>query len=190
VTDPALAPPSVPAKQPRGCLATLAVLVLMLTIVGSGMVAAESVQDLPAGPVTIADGVVVVPAGGWEFAGRTEDERGVLLSNGGGSLFITVVTGSHAPNAVLDQVLAEWQAVEGTQITTGEVEPSLLRPGQAAAKVSYSGSFEGIAYPVEGEVTAVQGATTSVVFDAWAGEGDFPFIRPAVERMVTEATVP
>jgi hypothetical protein len=178
-----------PDRQ-RGCLATIAVFVVMLGIVGSGFVALGAVADVPTPPVTVADGVVIDPLPDWEFAGRSDDGRGILLSKGGGSLAVLVEPEAEDPAAAITALFAEWRAEAGTQITTGAIEASDVRPGSRAATATYAGYFAGIAYGVDGEVTAVAGSSTTVIFDGWADEGDFALVRPEVNEMIRGATIP
>ncbi len=185
-----VAPPSAPARPPRGGLATLAVLLVMLGIVGGGYAAEAAVADVPARPVTVADGVVVTPLAGWEFGGRSDDDQDVLFSKGAGSLAVSVLAGREEPAAALSTLLAGWRDEQGTQLSAGRSEPVAIPEGRSAASVTYSGTFQGIAYPVEGEVTAVQGSNVTVLFDGWAAEGDYAQARGEVDRMVREATIP
>ncbi len=83
-----------------------------------------------------------------------------------------------------------WQATSNAPLAVGPTTPSELRPGQTAVRATYSGSFEGIAYPVEGEVTAVQGTDVTVIFDAWAGFGELDLARAEIERMIGGASIP
>lgn len=161
----------------------------MLGIVGGGFAAAEAVAEMPTPPITVADGVVVQPLPGWEFGGRADDGGGVLFSKGDGSLAVSVVPGRPEPAAALSTLLAGWRSERGTVISTSQVEPSTVR-AQPAARVAYSGNFAGINYPVEGEVTAVQGSRATVLFDGWAGVGDYARVRADIDRMIVAATIP
>src|SRR5687768_13806292 len=70
------------ATQPRGGLATLAVLLIMVGILVGGFMAVGAVANVPSAPVTVASGVVVTPLTGWEFGGRSEDGKTILMSQG------------------------------------------------------------------------------------------------------------
>jgi hypothetical protein len=161
----------------------------MLGIVGGGFVAAESVADLPAPPVTVAEGVIVRPLPGWEFGGRADDGDGVLFSKGSGSLAVSISPAREEPAAALTALLAGWRAEHGTVISSGDIESSQIRAPAPAARVPYSGNFAGINYAVEGDVTAVQGSRVTVVFDGWAGKGDYAQVRAEVDRMIEQATI-
>ncbi len=183
------APPSAPAGRPRGCLATLGVLLLMLGIVGGGFVAASAVEDLPMPPVEVGQGVVIDPLPGWEFGGRSEDGSTVLLSRGDGSMAIGLVAGTVTPEVAARDLLQEWTADPEIHITYGPTQDVELRPGLVGSRFHYAGTFAGLASPVEGEVTALRGSEATIVADAWAGDGDFDFVRAEVDRMIREATL-
>ncbi|MDQ3492882.1 MAG: hypothetical protein M3452_06430 [Chloroflexota bacterium] len=176
--------------EPRGCLPTLLVFLAMILIVGSGAVAAEAVAGLPSRPVNVARDITIAPAGEWEFGGRTDDDRGILLSKGSVSLVVSVQDRAASPEAALEALFDDWQSESDAPLAVGPVSAIDLRPGQAAVRASYSGTFEGIGYPVEGEVTVIQGAQATVIFDAWAGFGDFVLSRAEIDQMTREASIP
>ena len=70
------------ARPPKGWLGTLVVALLMVGIVGVGFIAQNSVADIPARSITV-DQVAIVPASGWDFAGRSTDLSTVLLTDTG-----------------------------------------------------------------------------------------------------------
>jgi hypothetical protein len=187
----ASAPIARPAP-PRGWLATFLVLAIMLGIVVGGFVAAASVASLPDKPVTIADGVTVTIPPEWSYGGRSDDGKAILLSRGNASVVVTVNEDSDEKTA-LEKVRNEWAAL-GT-VTVGDIAPApeARTDGKSAARFAYSGTFpdEGLPGAVEGEVTAVQGSNSvAVLFDAWAGEGEFPNARADVATIIHDTTIP
>lgn len=179
-----------PATRPaesRGCLGTLGVLVAMIAILAGGAFAAASVAELPDQPVAVSRGVIVQPPTGWEFAGRTDDGSGILLTSGIASVFIETVEGTDVA-AALRALQAEW-ASEPT-LAMGDIEPSDVRPGADAARFAYSGTVAGIASAIEGEVYGVAGNGYVVLFDGWAGQGDYLLARDQVTDLVRGATLP
>lgn len=177
-----------PAAEPRGCLATIAVLVVMLGIVGAGFVAQDSVADIPNRPVDVASGVTVVPPPDWEFQGRADDQDTIVLSRGNGSLAVTVSEGSDE-RAALTMLRDEWTA-SGT-VSAGEIHDAPgVHGALPAARFTYSGTFSDIASAVEGEVTAVRGTRVVVVFDAWADVGDFANVRVDIGAIIAGTTIP
>ena len=57
----------------------------------------------------------------------------------------------------------------------------------------FPGTIPGAGLPgaVEGEVTAVRGSNSvAVVFDAWAGQGEFGNASGAIATMIRETTIP
>jgi hypothetical protein len=183
------APPSTPASQPRGCLPTLIVFLVMIGIVGAGYVASDALANEPPKPVSVSHGVSLVAPWDWEFGGRSTDGNTVLLSRGDGSLAVTVVEGEDATTA-LNDLRQEWEA-DGT-VTTSEITPVTgLRPAdQETLRFAYSGTFPDLASSVEGEVTAVAGNGIVVLFDGWASQGDYVMVRDEIATMIQGATIP
>jgi hypothetical protein len=175
-------------RQPRGGLATLAVLLIMIGIVVGGAFAQGAVANVPPQPVTVANGVVVTPLDEWEFGGRSDDGKTVLLSQGIGSLAITVLDASD-PEAGLAALRDEWIGTEA--VTAGEImRVDDVRVEQPVFRFPYSGTFEDIATAVEGEVTGVGGSEVAVLFDGWAGFGDYISVRDDIATMIRNAVIP
>jgi len=129
---------------------------------------------------------------GWSFAGRSSDGKLALLSRGNASVAISVKDGA-TQKAALEQLRNEWSGL-GT-VTVGEIAAvsDLRTDGKAAARFPYSGVFpdEGLPGTVEGEVTGVQGSNNvAVLFDAWAGEGEFLRARDDVTTIIRGTTIP
>jgi hypothetical protein len=173
-------------RQPKGWLATLVVALVMVGIVGGGFVAQESVADAPPLPVTLDRGVVVTPGADWEFAGRSEDGQTVLLTQGSGSLALTVMDGTDIQTA-LESQRAEWLA-SGT-ITATDPEPVTVG-GHAGRRFEYSGTFDDLPTPVDGTVTAIAGSNYVVLFDGWAGAGDYSAVSDDIDSMIGSAVIP
>jgi hypothetical protein len=175
--------------QPKGWLATFAVLLIMLGLVVGGCVAAAATSSIPDKPVEIGHGVTLLVPPGWQYSGRTQEGSGILLSRGGGNVAITVDTGTDE-RAALTSLREEWLAT-GT-VTAGDiVEVIEARPGQPGSRFAYSGTFLGdLGGPVEGEVTGVRGSGIVVLFDAWAGIGEFVNVKDDVASIIRETTIP
>jgi hypothetical protein len=175
------------AGQPRGWLATFVVAVAMVGIAGLGFAASNLARSAPARPIPVADGVTVTPLEGWEFAGRSGDGSEVLLTQGAGSLDVLVVRGGRIAR-VLSELVLDW--TEGGYVTFAPFERIEAQPGRYGVRAAYSGTFDGIAYPLEGQITGIQGADVVVLFDGWAGVGEYGLVRPQIEQMIREATIP
>ena len=174
--------------EPRGCLATLSVLVIMVGIVVTGAVAESAVADVPPGPIEISDGVTVTPLADWEFGGRSDDERTILLSKGSGSLAITIGDGTDVVGA-LNALRGEWLAT--STVTAADVaEVTTARPGATAFGFAYSGTFPDLGAPIEGEVTGYAGTSVTVLFDGWAHFGDYRNVRDEIAEMIRSAVSP
>ncbi len=180
--------PPVSQAQPRGGLATLAVLLVMIGVVGGGFIASNAVAGLPAQPIEVADGVVVTPYEDWEFGGRSDDGNTVLVSKGDGSLAVSVGQGTDVI-AALTELSNAWTAT-GT-VTATEIEAvTERRGGQPGFRFIYSGSFSDTPAPIEGQVIGFAGSGSVVLFDGWAAVGDYIRIQPDVAAMIDTAVIP
>jgi hypothetical protein len=184
-----VAPPWARTSAPKGWLATFLIILIMVGIVGAGAVAAASLSSVPDKPITIAEGVTIVVPPDWSFGGRSEDRKTILLSRGNASVAISVEEDSDELIA-LRHLRDEW-AAQGV-VSVGEIVPvtDARSDGKPAARFAYSGTFPELPGAVEGEVTAVRGNSIAVVFDAWAGEGQFVNARDDVARIIRETTIP
>jgi hypothetical protein len=177
-----------PRTEPRGGLATLCVLLIMIGIVAGGAVAQSAVAARPLGPIDLAPGVVLTPLPDWEFAGRAEDGSSVILSQGSGSLAVHVIDSLDVVGG-LTNVRNEW--LSSRTVTASEVEPvEGVRTDHPAYRFEYSGTFADLPSPVEGEVTGVAGTTLAVLFDGWAGIGDYRAVRDEIATMIRDTVIP
>jgi len=189
----ALPPPALVARPapPKGWLATMVILAIMLAIPIGGYVAAKSVIGLPDKPIDAGHGVIVAVPEDWQYRGRFGSDNTVLLSHGTANVAITVQDGTDE-RAPLADLRTEWEAT-GTVSTGDTVALTDARTdGKPAARFPYSGTFpeEGPSSPVEGEVTGVRGAGFITVFDAWAGKGQFINASGDVAQVIRETTIP
>ena len=176
------------AAEPRGCLATLAALVIMVGILVGGLLAEGAVADQPPVPVEVSNGVIVTPPADWEFGGRSEDGRTILLSKGSGSLAVAVTDGTDVIGA-LNGLRGEWLA--SGKVSASEVgEVASVRPGATAHGFGYSGTFPNVGAPVEGEVVGFAGTSVAVLFDGWAAFGGYPSVRDEIAEIIRGAAIP
>jgi hypothetical protein len=187
---PAPAGPAGPTgpPEPRGCLPTFLVAVLMFAIAFSGAIAFAAVESDPL-PIVEVDGPVSIqPLRGWEFVSRSEDGTAIFLSQGSGSLTVEVITVEATPDEVLEATFASWESEPETQLSTGAREAVETAPGIVGVRASYGGVFPEVEYPVEGELTVVAGGGVLVVFDAWAGEGELRLVLDEIRQMIAGTT--
>lgn len=173
------------AQPPKGWIATLVVALLMIGIVGGGFVAENAVANEPRHQVDV-QGVVITPMAEWEFAGRSDDGNTILLTNGSGSLAIEVVPGTDVV-AALNSKRDEWEST-GT-VTTADPEPVTVG-SRSGYRLDYTGTFEDVSTAVEGTVTGIAGNGRVVLFDGWAGEGQYPTVSDDIDAMIGSAVIP
>ena len=164
----------------------------MLGIVGVGFFAAAALSSVPDKPITVANGVQVVIPPEWEYVGRSNDGKTIELTRGNATVDVTVVEDSDETTA-LNHVRADWAQIP--TLSMGDIAPvaDARTDGKPAARFAYSGTIPGAGLPgaVEGEVTAVRGSNSvAVVFDAWAGQGEFANASGAIATMIRETTIP
>lgn len=160
----------------------------MVGVIAAGGVAASAVDDQPPLPVEVSDGVTVIPPADWEFGGRSEDGRTILISKGSGSLAVTVTPDSDVVGA-LNELRGEWLA-SGT-VTAAEVESvRSARPGATAYGFAYSGTFPDQGAPVEGEVSGYQGSSVVVLFDGWGSLGQYQLSTGTIEAIIRDTVIP
>jgi hypothetical protein len=178
------------APQPKGWLATFAVLLIMVGIVVGGCVAAAATSSIPDKPVEIGQGVSLLVPPGWQYTGRTPEGNTILLSRGGGNVAITADAGTDE-RAALAKLRDEWLAT-GT-VTAGEMAAitDARSDQKPASRFAYSGTFpDEPGGAVEGEVTGVRGSGIIVVFDAWAGIGEFVNVKDDVAAIIRDTNIP
>jgi hypothetical protein len=179
--------PPIPARPPKSWLATLVVGAIMLAILIGGFVVEGAVPEPPPRPVSAGSGVMLTPISGWDFAGRSEDGQTILLTQGSGSLAVSVVPGTDA-NAALRAKRDEW--LQTGTVTVSEPVVVALPGDRSGARFNYSGTFEDVPTPVEGAVTAVAGSNVVVLFDGWSGIGGYPNVGAEIDSMIESATIP
>jgi hypothetical protein len=196
---PPVPPPPPPASQePRWLPAIGALAVILFVSVGGFLLAGEPTaagQELtgeegtPGGPVSVGP-VSVRPAPGWTVAEQIPDPPQLRLSGGTAQLYVVVPSAQGATEELLHAYVDEALAPQAGQLSVSEVRPVELPSGQPASLLSYVGSFEGVASPLEGEVLALVSPTgTPVVFDGWAPEGLWVAARDEVRTMITTAEI-
>ena len=171
----------------RAWLATGAVAAVMVGILAVGWILAKGPVSLPSGPISVARGVAVTPPDGWQVGGRSAATGTVLFSRGDTSLAVSVVDGSDEVAALASR-RDEWLAEE--TVSAGEILQVSVRPGQPAARFAYSGTFEHINSPVEGSLTAVRGTQLVVLFDGWAGFGEYASVATDIDPIIRAAVIP
>ena len=184
---------TIAAKPPKGWIATLAVAAIMVAIVAGGFIAAGAVADNRTILYNV-NGVGITPGPGWEFVGRGDDGRTILLTNGSGSLAIEANRVYYGPVLLagrqedpLEKKRQEWLDT-GTVTATQIVEVTV--GDRAARRFSYSGTFEDLATPVEGTVTEISTPNNYVLFDGWADKGQLSVVSDDIDAMIETAVIP
>ena len=179
--------PRIPARAPSSWLATLVVAAIMLAILIGGFVVEGAVPAPPPRPVSAGSGVMVTPVSGWDFAGRSEDGQTILLTQGSGSLAVTVVPGTDV-DAALQAKRDEW--LQSGTVTISDPEAITIPGGRTGERFDYSGTFEDVPTPVEGAVTAIAGSNVVVLFDGWSGIGGYPNVSADIDSMIESTSIP
>ncbi|HVM30526.1 MAG TPA: hypothetical protein VM305_07135 [Candidatus Limnocylindrales bacterium] len=178
-------------REPRGCLPTFAIGLLMFAIVGAGVAASDALSERPAVPVVIGAGVSIRPPLSWSFVSRFEaptgEEDSVLLTRGVGSLL--AYTSDASVEAELDELRR--QLSTSSLVSLGQTEAVDVHPGRNGWRFAFSGALpELAAVPVEGEVVAIVGSSVVLVSVSWSDVGSYELIRPEIDQMLAGATIP
>ena len=192
-------PPPPPARrESRWLPATGALAVILFVSVGGFLLAGEPTaagreltgdEGTPGPPVSVGP-VSVQPAPGWTVAEQIPDPPQLRVSEGTAQLYVVVPPAQGAAEELLHGYVDQALAPQARQLSVSAVRPVELPSGQPASLLSYVGSFEGVASPLEGEVLAlVSPAGTPVVFDGWAPEGLWVAARKEVRTMIATAEI-
>jgi hypothetical protein len=155
--------------------------------VPSGINAVGDSTD-PDVPIEVSPGVFVTPLQGWEV-GETvagTPQHVLRLVKGNGILDVFSISFSGTATDLYLAYVNEILSVGATQLQfQEEPEPIQLPSGLLAARGGYSGTFEGVSAPIEGEVTGVLTAIgEGLAFDGWAQQGQYGFVADEVRQMV------
>jgi hypothetical protein len=192
-------PPPPPTRESRW-LSTVGALAVILFVAFGGYVLAGDTtaagqeitgdQGEPGAPVPVGP-VSVRPAPGWTIAEQIPEPPQLRLTRGAAQLFVVIPPLEASPDENLQSYVEEVLAPQARQLSVSPVRPVELPSGQPASLLSYVGTFDGVASPLEGEVVAlVSPSRTPVVFDGWAPEGQWVAVREDVRTMVGTAEVP
>jgi hypothetical protein len=184
-------PQPVPARarpqEPKGWLATIAVGIVTIGIVGLGFVASRASLGLPVLPVDVGAGVRIYPPLEWRFLGPSRDGTGGEFSNGQGDLVVAL--DSRVDEQAVAARVRDVIVGRGASATEVESAPEAHSPNRAA-RFAFNGPFPGVQTVVEGEVVVVAGTNDSVIFVALSGPGDYSAIEVPVAGMISSLTIP
>jgi hypothetical protein len=179
------------ARQPRGCLPTLVIALIMVSIVGAGVIISNALSDRPAAAIEVGAGVSIRPPLEWSFVSRfdpgTGEDDGVVMTRGVATMIVYV---SAAPAAT---ELASLRAELGgsSLVSLGETEPVTVRVGRDGLRFAFSGALPELSsVPIEGEALAIQGQAVSAVFMTWSEVGSYQLLRGEISQLMGEATIP
>jgi len=117
---------------------------------------------------------------------------GVLLTRGSGSLSVLPADGDADPATLAGEYVRQVLRPNAQGLSLSqELQTVRLDTGQTGVRFAYQGTFrgEGRATPLQGEVTAVAGQRTAVVFDAWASPEVYEYERADVQTIIETAEV-
>jgi hypothetical protein len=185
--QPQPVPPRARVQEPKGWLATIAVGIAAIGIVGSGFLVSRASLGLPVLPVDIGEGVRIYPPVEWRFLGPPRDGTGGEFANGQGDLVVDL--DSRTDEQAVAAGVRDSIVKRGASATEVESAPDTHGPNRAA-RFTFNGTFPGVHTVVEGQAFVVAGTNDSVVFIALSGPGDYSAIEAAVAGMISSATIP
>jgi hypothetical protein len=181
--------PAPPVRE-RRVLPALVVLLVLVVVVLGGYVTAAALSTPTGPPVEVAGIVRLRPLSGWETARRFDDPPGVRLTRGSASLDVVAFPFGGSSIDLLRAYVDTFLEEPAEQLSVSRVEPITLASGLPGARISYVGTFPGVAAPIEGRATAVvSGTGAGIVFDGWAPSGLLRYALDDVDAMTARAEV-
>ena len=192
-------PPPPPPGESRWLSAIGVLAVTLFVALGGFLVAGDptaageeitGAEGTPGAPIPVGP-ISVRPAPGWTVSRQVPDPPQLRLTKGTAQFFVVIPPLQAPAEGQLQSYVDEVLAPQAGQLSVSPIEAVELPSGQPAVLVSYVGSFDGVASPLEGEVLAlVSPSGTPVVFDGWAPEGLWVGARDEVRSMVSGAEIP
>jgi hypothetical protein len=185
-TEPLPAPP----PRERALLPLVVLVAVVGAVVFGGYVVSDAIASPAGGPVDVGAVVRVQPPPGWAVAERSTDPASVRLTRGSGTLDVLAGSFSGSPEDLLRVYVTRNLEPQAHQLSVSRPEPVRLSSGLTGLRVSYVGTFGGVATPIEGEVTAaVSSSANGVIFDGWAPSGLLGSVLDDIQAMVDDAEV-
>jgi hypothetical protein len=186
VTEPLPAPP----VRERRVLPLVALVAVLGGVVFGGYVVSDAIASPDGGPVDVGAIVRLHPPPGWAVAKSSTDPPSVRLTRGNGSLDVLAGPFSGSLADLLRVYVTRNLEPQAQQLSVSRPEPVRLASGLPGLRVSYVGTFGGVATPIEGEVTAVvSNSGNGVILDGWAPSGQLGSVLDDVQAMVDGAEV-
>lgn len=143
--------------------------------------------DQTTGPsILLAGGVSIAPIQGWQQEELPSENAGVRLTNGSGFLDAFFFSGGGSLEDLLNHYVDTQLLPAASSLQTSPVaEPLLVGPSISAVRATYIGTFNGVQFPIEGELTALVAPDGSgIVFDGWAQEGNLGYVLEDIRAMI------
>lgn len=184
-----------PARREARWFPPILVLVVMAVIILGGYVVAAAVGperglSVSGGQIQIGGFTVAVPDG-WvverEIEQFAEGAPAVQLARGQARALIVAFPNQPDPAALLEIYVSQILAPEAVDARVSDVfqVQGQLGPGVQQA---YIGTFQGVSFPLEGDVTVFAGASGSgLVVDGWSAEGQYGTVQNEVHEMAATA---
>ncbi|HLB39890.1 MAG TPA: hypothetical protein VJM84_05505 [Actinomycetota bacterium] len=172
----------------RRWLPAAAVTALILLVAGGARTVADATASDAGPPVRVGAVAQIQPRPGWDLETRSDDPPAARLHRGPVLLDVFALPPDAAgaisvARRFVDEALRPGLA----QVTVGE--PAATRVGEVeAVRFGYVGvTRDGV--PVEGVVTVASGPSVSVVFDAYAPQGELVTVAEDLRAMIDGAVI-
>ena len=162
----------------------------LIVVVAQG---ARTVADATAGAigpaVTVGSAVTLQPRPGWDLESTSTDPPAARFHRGPVLLDVVAYPPTNVGPAAVAAGYVEQTLRPGlAQVSVGSAAPMVLAGGVPAVRFGYVGITED-GVPVEGVVIAASGQTASVVFDAYAPQGELATVADDLGAMIDGAVV-
>lgn len=131
--------------------------------------------------VQLGGGVIIYPPAGWTAESLGSGQ--LRLSQGAVVVDVRLNATFQGDAATLvDSFVREVMQPQASQFSSTPVQVVPVAAGAPGARATYSGNFEGISYPLEGQLTGVILRGRPLLFDAYAPQGQ---LAPALSEIGT-----
>jgi len=186
-----LRPDEAPAQRvrERRWLPALLIAALILMVAQGARTVADATAGATGPAVAVGSAVTLQPRPGWDLESTGTDPPTAEFHRG--PVFLDVVAyppTDIGPAAVAASYVEQTLRPGLAQVNVGSAAPTVLAGGVPAVRFGYVGiTTDGV--PLEGVVVVASGQTASVVFDAYAPQGELATVAGDVGTMIDGAVI-
>ena len=189
--DEPMRPDEAPAQRvrERRWVPALLIAALLLVVAQGARTVADATAGAPGPAVTVGSAITMQPRPGWDLESTSSDPPAARFHRGPALLDVVVYPPSAlGPAAVAASYVEQTLRPGLAQVSVGSAAPAVLAGGVPAVRFGYVGITED-GVPLEGVVIAACGRAASVVFDAYAPQGELATVATDLRAMIDGAVI-